>query len=81
MLFPLKLTMALGKVKISEKKKVQRVMAYRYCKCSSFPSSGARCPERFELPKSLPKYEESEIQFESKISICISQNKKTIKHK
>lgn len=26
---------------------------YRYCKCSSLPSSGTRRPDRFELPKSL----------------------------
>jgi hypothetical protein len=37
-------------------------MAYRYCKCSSFPSSGARCPERFEFPKSLPIYVELDMQ-------------------
>jgi hypothetical protein len=30
---------------------VRRV--YRYCRCSNFPSSGTRWPDKFKLPRSL----------------------------
>lgn len=29
------------------------VRTYRYCRCSNFPSSGTRWPDKFKLPRSL----------------------------
>jgi len=60
MLISIKAGIKKSKIFQKNKTKVKKVMAYRYCRCSSFPSSGARCPERFELPKSLQKYVESD---------------------
>lgn len=48
--------------------KIRRDETYRYWRCSSFPSSGTRCPERFELPKSLFKISKSHIYLQQIIA-------------
>jgi hypothetical protein len=46
--------------KVKKEKVVMFCQTHRYCRCSRWPSSGTRLPDKFELPKSLQEIQVSE---------------------